>query len=178
MSWSEKCSKITTIILDVDGVLTDGRIGYRDNGDEIKFFDVKDGHGIVLARRAGLKVGILSGRKSKANAVRAAELKLDFFYEGCLNKNEGLTHLLESEGLKPEECMYIGDDLVDAPPMARCGLAVAVGDGVPELDALADFRVKAPGGRGAVREAVEILLKEQGKWSKLLERYFGLSCRS
>ena len=178
MSWSEKCSKITTIILDVDGVLTDGRIGSRDNGDEIKFFDVKDGHGIVLARRAGLKVGILSGRKSKANAVRAAELKLDFFYEGCLNKNEGLTHLLESEGLKPEECMYIGDDLVDAPPMARCGVAVAVGDGVPELDALADFRVKAPGGRGAVREAVEVLLKEQGKWSKLLERYFGLSCRS
>ena len=83
MSWSEKCSKITTIVLDVDGVLTDGRIGYRDNGDEIKFFDVKDGHGIVLARRAGLKVGILSGRKSKANAVRAAELHLDFYYEGC-----------------------------------------------------------------------------------------------
>ena len=177
MSWSEKCSKITTIILDVDGVLTDGRIGYRDNGDEIKFFDVKDGHGIVLARRAGLKVGILSGRKSKANAVRAAELKLDFFYEGCLNKEEGLTRLLESEGLKPEECMYIGDDLVDAPPMARCGVAVAVGDGVPELDAVADLRVKASGGRGAVREAVEVLLKEQGKWSNLLERYFGLSCR-
>ena len=176
MNWSEKCSKITTIVLDVDGVLTDGRIGYRDNGDEIKFFDVKDGHGIVLARRAGLKVGILSGRKSKANAVRAAELKLDFFIEGCLNKDEGVTRLLEQENLKPEECMYIGDDLVDARPMARCGLAAAVGDAVPELDQLADLKLKACGGRGAVREAVEILLKEQGKWSKLLERYFGLSC--
>ena len=97
MNWSEKCSKITTVVLDVDGVLTDGRIGYRDNGDEVKFFDVKDGHGIVLARRAGLKVGILSGRKSKANAVRAAELKLDFFIEGCLNKDEGFTRLLEQE---------------------------------------------------------------------------------
>ena len=176
MNLSEKCSKITTIVLDVDGVLTDGRIGYRDNGDEIKFFDVRDGHGIVLARRAGLKVGVLSGRRSKANAVRFAELKMDFFYEGILNKDDGFTQLLEKEGLKPEECMYIGDDLVDARPMARCGLAVVVGDGVPELDSVADVRVKAAGGRGAVREAIELLLKEQGKWSSLLERYFGLSC--
>ena len=176
MSWSEKCSKITAIVLDVDGVLTDGRIGYRDNGDEIKFFDVKDGHGIVLARRAGLKVGILSGRKSKANAVRAAELHLDFYYEGCLNKAEGFAELLKKEGLKAEECLYIGDDLVDAQPMSCCGLAVATGDAVPELDAVADLRVKAPGGRGAVRETVELLLKEQGKWAKLLERYLGLSC--
>lgn len=176
MNWSEKCSKIKAIVLDVDGVLTDGRIGYRDNGNEIKFFDVKDGHGIVLARRAGLKVGILSGRSSKANAVRAQELKLDFFYEGCLNKADGFAELLEKEGLKAEECMYIGDDLVDARPMANCGFAVAVGDAVPELDSVADVRVKARGGRGAVREAVELLLKEQGKWSKLLERYFGLSC--
>ena len=176
MNWSEKCSKITAIVLDVDGVLTDGRIGYRDNGDEVKFFDVKDGHGIVLARRAGLKVGILSGRKSKANAVRVAELKLDFFIEGCLNKDEGLTRLLEQEKLLPEECMYIGDDLVDAPPMRRCGLAVAVGDAAPELDRIADLRLKSPGGRGAVREAVELLLKEQGKWSELLKRYLGPSC--
>ena len=176
MNLSEKCSKITTIVLDVDGVLTDGRIGYRDNGDEIKFFDVKDGHGIVLARRAGLKVGILSGRKSKANAVRAAELHMDFYYEGCLNKAEGFAELLKKEGLTAEECMYIGDDLVDAQPMSCCGLAVATGDAVPELDAVADLRVKAPGGRGAVRETVELLLKEQGKWAKLLERYLGLSC--
>lgn len=176
MSWSEKCSKITTIVLDVDGVLTDGRIGYRDNGDEIKFFDVRDGHGIVLAKRAGLKVGILSGRKSKANRIRAAELKLDFLYDGCLNKDEGFTQLLEAEKLTADECMYIGDDLVDAPPMRRCGLAVAVGDAVPELDSVADFRVKAAGGRGAIREAVELLLKEQGKWSGLMKRYFGLSC--
>ena len=176
MNWSEKCSKITTVVLDVDGVLTDGRIGYRDNGDEIKFFDVKDGHGIVLARRAGLKVGILSGRKSKANAVRAAELKLDFFIEGCLNKDEGFTRLLEQEKVPPEACMYIGDDLVDAPPMRLCGLAVAVGNAVPELDQVADLRLESPGGRGAVREAVEILLKEQGKWSELLERYLGSPC--
>lgn len=173
MNWSEKCNKITTVVLDVDGVLTDGRIGYRDNGDEIKFFHVRDGHGLKLAQRAGLKVGILSGRKSKANATRAAELKMDFLYEDCKDKDAGFTRLLEEQQLLPEQCMYIGDDVVDARPMARCGLAVAVGDAVPELNAVADLRTKAEGGRGAVREAVEFLLKEQGKWSKLMERYFG-----
>lgn len=173
MNWSEKCNKITTVVLDVDGVLTDGRIGYRDNGDEIKFFHVRDGHGLKLAQRAGLKVGILSGRKSKANATRAAELKMDFLYEDCKDKDAGFTRLLEEQQLLPEQCMYIGDDVVDARPMARCGLAVAVGDAVPELNAIADLRTKAEGGRGAVREAVEFLLKEQGKWSKLMERYFG-----
>ncbi len=173
MNWSKKCNKITTIVLDVDGVLTDGRIGYRDNGDEIKFFHVRDGHGLKLAQRAGLKVGILSGRKSKANATRAAELKMDFLYEDCKDKDAGFTRLLEDQHLLPEQCMYIGDDVVDARPMARCGLAVAVGDAVPELDTVADLRTRAEGGHGAIREAVEFLLKEQGKWSKLMERYFG-----
>lgn len=172
MSLLEKCVEITTIVLDVDGVLTNGQIGYRDDSSEIKFFHVRDGHGIKLAMRAGLKVGILSGRKSKANAVRAAELGFDFLYEGIKDKDAGFTQLLEEQGIRAEQCMYIGDDVVDARPMSRCGLAVAVGDAVAELDRVADLRTAASGGCGAVREAIEFLLKEQGKWEKLMERYF------
>ncbi len=173
MSLSEKCAEITTVVLDVDGVLTDGMIGYGGNfSGEIKFFHVRDGHGIKLAQRAGLRVGILSGRKSEANRTRAEELKLDFLYEGILDKDAGFSLLLEEQKLRPEQCMYIGDDVVDARPMSRCGVAVAVGDAVEELDKVSDFRTRAPGGRGAIREAVEFLLKEQGKWEQLMQRYF------
>ncbi len=173
MSLSEKCAEITAIVLDVDGVLTDGMIGYGGNSSgEIKFFHVRDGHGIKLAQRAGLRVGILSGRQSEANRIRAEELKLDFLYENVKDKDAGFTRFLEEQHLKAEQCMYIGDDVVDARPMSRCGLAVAVGDAVAELDKVCDFRTRAGGGRGAVREAIEFLLKEQGKWEQLMQRYF------
>ena len=172
MSLSNRCSKIKAIILDVDGVLTNGLIGYHDNGNEIKFFHVRDGHGLKLAQRAGLKIGILSGRKSVANRTRFEELKLDFMYEGIKDKDEGFTRLLEEQHLAADECMYFGDDLVDARPMARCGLAVAVGDAVAELDKVAHIRTKANGGQGAIREGIEFLLKEQGQWEKLMVRYF------
>ena len=164
-------SEIKAIVCDVDGVLTDGRIGYRDDGNEIKFFHVRDGHGIVLALRAGLRVGILSGRRSLANRTRAEELKLSFLYEGCRNKAEGFRTLLAEQGLKPEECMYIGDDVVDMPPMRRAGFPVAVADAVPELDSVAVLRTQHSGGRGAVREAIDILLKGQGKWDSVLAKY-------
>lgn len=100
-------------------------------------------------------------------------MKLDFLYERILDKDSGFTALLEDHSLAPEECMYIGDDIVDARPMSRCGFAVAVGDAVSELDRVCDMRTKHAGGRGAVREAIEFLLKEQGKWDSLMERYFG-----
>lgn len=173
MSLSEKCAEITAIVLDVDGVLTDGMIGYGGNSSgEIKFFHVRDGHGIKLAQRAGLRVGILSGRKSEANRIRAEELKLNFLYENIKDKDAGFTRLLEEQHLKAEQCMYVGDDVVDARPMSRCGVAVAVGDAVAELDKVCDLRTRAGGGRGAVREAIEFLLKEQGKWEPLMQRYF------
>lgn len=172
MNLWERCSKIKAIILDVDGVLTNGLIGYHENGNEIKFFHVRDGHGLKLAQRAGLKIGILSGRKSLANRTRFEELKLDFMYEAVKDKEEGFTRLLEEQNLSAEECMYFGDDVVDARPMARCGLAVAVGDAVAELDKVAHLRTKAYGGQGAIREGIELLLKEQGQWEKLMERYF------
>ena len=172
MSLPDNISEIKAIVLDVDGVLTDGRIGYGCGSPrEIKFFDVRDGQGIRLAMRAGLLVGILSGRKSQANRTRAGELGLSFLYEGCLDKLSGWEKLLADQNLKPSECMYIGDDVVDMPPMRRAGFPVAVADAAPELDSVAVLRTKHPGGRGAVREAIEILLKGQGKWNSVLEKY-------
>ena len=172
MSLQRDLSRIKAIVLDVDGVLTDGRIGYGvGSGDEIKFFHVRDGHGICLALRAGLRVGILSGRRSSANETRAAELRLSFLYEGCLDKLSGFELLLQEQRLSAEECMYVGDDLVDLPPMRRAGFPVAVADAVPELDDVAAYRTKLPGGRGAVREAIELLLKEQGLWEEVTRKY-------
>jgi len=172
MNLPRNISDIKAVVLDVDGVLTDGRIGYGGGSPrEIKFFDVRDGQGIRLATRAGLLVGILSGRKSQANRVRAKELGLSFLYEGCLDKLAGWEQMLADLGLKPEECMYIGDDVVDMPPMRRAGFPVAVADAAPELDSVAMFRTQHFGGRGAVREAIEILLKGQGKWDSVLEKY-------
>ncbi len=172
MKLHEKALEIKAIVLDIDGVLTDGRIGYGSGSDdEIKFFDVRDGHGIKLAARSGLQVGILSGRSSKANRARAAELGMDFLYEGMKDKLEGFRLLLKERGLSAKGCLYVGDDLIDMPPMREAGVAVAVADAVKELDLVADFRTKALGGRGAVRETIEWLLKEQGKWDSAIRKY-------
>ncbi len=164
--------KIKAVVLDIDGVLTDGRIGYGADSNEIKFFHVRDGLRIALALRAGLKVGILSGRQSAANRTRARELKLSFMVEGCLNKLDGWEQLLRQENLQPEECMYVGDDLIDLPPLRRCGLAVAVGDASPEVKSAADFITPHSGGQGAVGDALEFLLKGQKRWDELLQRYY------
>ncbi len=166
MNWDA----IKAIVLDIDGVLTDGRIGY-EGPQEIKFFHVRDGHGLKLAMRAGIKVGILSGRSSEANRVRVRELGLDFLYEGKKDKKAAFDELLREQGLKAEECLYIGDDVVDIPVLRRAGVAVTVGDAPEMMDEHCHFRTKAAGGCGAVREAVELLLKRQGKWDQLMERY-------
>lgn len=171
MRQPENLHKIKVIVLDVDGVLTDGRIGYHADGHEIKFFHVRDGHGLKLAMRAGLKVGILSGRRSAANETRAGELGLNFIYQGCKDKRTAFETMLADQHVTAEEVMYVGDDLVDMPPMRMAGFAVAVADAVPELDAVAHYRTALPGGQGAVREAVEYLLKGQDKWDSVLERY-------
>lgn len=172
MGSQKNLADIKAIILDVDGVLTDGRIGYSADANEIKYFHVQDGHRLVMALRAGLKVGILSGRRSRANRTRAEELHLSFLVEGCLNKLDGWNQILTEQHLKPEECMYIGDDVVDIPPMRRCGFAVAVANACPETKAVADYVTPSRGGEGAVRDAVEYLLKGQNRWQELLERYY------
>ena len=167
---SETFKRIKAVVLDVDGVLTDGRAGYGA-AEEIEFVNMRDGHWMKLAMRAGLKVGLLSGRGSEANRKRAAELGLSFIYENCKDKLEGFERLLAEHGLRPEECLYIGDDVIDLPVLRRAGVAVAVADAVPELDEAADFRTQLPGGHGAVYEAIRRLLIEQEKLDSVMERY-------
>ena len=172
MSLKEKALKIRAIVLDIDGVLTDGKIGYSSTtSDEIKFFNIKDGLAIGLAIKAGFKVGVLSGRKSRANRIRIQELKLTFAYEGQKNKNEGFDKLLIEHGLQDHECMYIGDDIIDIQVLKRVGVAVVPNDAVKELDNFYDFRTSACGGEGAVREAIVWLLKATGEWDLLIQKY-------
>ena len=171
MTLEEKAKLINAVILDVDGVLTDGRVGYSETEHEIKFFDVKDGHAIKLLMRGGIKVGVLTGRISKANRTRTGELSLDFVYENEKNKREAFQRILNEQGLTPEEVLYIGDDLVDLPVLRKAGIGVAVGDAVPEIRDHVDWITEAPGGRGAIREVAVWLLQLQGKWAGLIERY-------
>lgn len=163
---------IRLVILDIDGVLTDGRIGYGCGSDEeIKFFNVKDGAGIRLLQKSGIKVGVLSGRRSQANQRRARELALDFIKEGFHRKTEAFAELLTEHQVEARQCLYIGDDLIDLPIMRLVGISVAVADAAPEVLALADWHCTRPGGQGAVRETAEKLLKLQGKWIDLLHDY-------
>ncbi len=153
---SEAFRKIKAVVLDVDGVLTDGRAGYGAE-EEIKFFHLRDGHWMRMALRTGLKVGILSGRGSRANRRRAEELGLSFCYENCKDKLEGFERLLAEHSLRAEECLYIGDDVIDMPVMRRAEVA--------------DFRTRTPGGHGAVCEVMRRLMMEQGTLDAQLERY-------
>ena len=166
----EKLRKIRAVVLDIDGVLTDGRDGY-DGEHKIKFFNYRDGHWIKLALRAGFIVGALSGARSPANRQRADELGFSFCVEGVADKLEGFEKLLSEWKLAPEECLYIGDDVVDMPPMRRAGVAVAVANAVPELDEVADWRTRLSGGHGAVCETIRELLAAHGRLDEMLERY-------
>ena len=170
MTLSEKLRRIRVVVLDIDGVLTDGRVGY-DGERKIKFFNYRDGHWIKLAIRSGLLVGALSGAYSPANAQRAKELGFSFLREKVGDKLEGFLKLAEELGVVPEECLYMGDDVIDMPPMRRAGVAVAVRDAVPELDEVADWRTEIPGGHGAVCEVMHRLLAAQDKLDAVLEKY-------
>ena len=168
----ERWKKIRAVVLDIDGILTDGRIGYGTGSpEEIKFFHVRDGHGIKLAMRAGFLVGVLSGRKSAANARRAAELGFSFLYEGKKDKAAAFQELLADHNLQPDECLYMGDDTIDLPVMRQAGIAVTVADAPVYMDTAADFRTDHSGGQGAVREVVDHLLMQSGKWAEVMARY-------
>ena len=167
---ADKARLIKAVILDIDGVLTDGRVGYGSS-DFIKFVHYRDGHWLKLAMRAGLIVGLLSGRESRANRERAAELGLTFVREDIHDKLAEFEKLLVEYDLKPEECLYMGDDVIDMPVLKRVGIPVAVADGVPELDEVVIHRTTAPGGHGAVCETMRLLLAARGDLDGLLERY-------
>ncbi len=169
---TEKLKKIKIIILDVDGVMTDGKIIYGSNGDDVKEFDVRDGHGIKLAVRAGLDVAIITGRTSQIIARRAKELGIERVYEKALNKVEAFNDILKKGDYTAEETAYIGDDLPDIPVMRRAGFSVAVNDAVEEVAEIADYIAENAGGCGAIREILDIILKTQGKWESVMERYY------
>lgn len=163
-SWRARAKKIRLLLLDVDGVLTDGRVVYDERGREAKSFDIKDGQGIKLCQQAGLLVGILSGRKSSAVSFRAQELGMDIVLQKTLDKAVALEGIRQENNLPADQICFVGDDLVDLPVFSRVGLAVAVADAVREVKANAHYVTRRPGGHGAVREICELILKAQGKW--------------
>lgn len=165
-------SKIKLLLLDVDGVMTDGRIIYDNEGGETKAFDVKDGHGLKLVQRAGIKVGIITGRQSAIVARRAAELGIDLVFQGAKDKTQPFREILQALALSPLEVAYVGDDIVDLPVMRQVGFAVTVADAVDEVKPFAHMVTRRAGGRGAVREVCDFLLKESGRWPAVTDRYF------
>lgn len=170
-SSEEKAERVRCIVLDVDGVLTEGQITLDGEGKEWKSFDVKDGFGIVLARSAGIKIAFLSGRRSGVVSRRGAELSVDRIYQGAGEKGGVMDRLFEEEELSGDEVAYLGDDLPDLPAMRKAGLACAVGDAVAEVRESADWISRRPGGRGAVRELVEFVLRSQGLWEQAVARF-------
>ncbi len=158
-----KARKIKLLLLDVDGVLTDGGIYIDDRGVESKRFDVRDGQGITLLRRAGVEVGFVSGRSSGAVRQRARELGVKLVYQGVGEKAQTFERIKSRTGLKNENIAYIGDDIMDIPILRKAGLAITVPNGWPGVRPVVDYVTAANGGRGAVREISELILSTQGR---------------
>lgn len=170
---AQRCAAIELLILDVDGVLTDGGIVYSDAGVEWKRFHVRDGSGLKLWQRAGKRAAIISGRSSRAVDVRAAELGIAPVVQGVADKLAACRQVLADSGLRPEQACVVGDDVPDLPLFGFCGLAVAVADACAEARAAAHYETRTPGGHGAVREVIELLLRCQGHWPRLMQVYRG-----
>jgi 3-deoxy-D-manno-octulosonate 8-phosphate phosphatase (KDO 8-P phosphatase) len=152
------------LVLDVDGVLTDGRIIYSEDGVETKAFHVRDGTGLKIWHEQGLRTAIVTGRTSRAVEIRAAELGIGAVVQGTADKLSACRRLLDESALGFDQVCGIGDDLPDLPVLSNCGLAVAVADACPEVRAAAHYVTHTPGGRGAVREVIELILSCQGRW--------------
>jgi 3-deoxy-D-manno-octulosonate 8-phosphate phosphatase (KDO 8-P phosphatase) len=167
----ERASRIKLLLMDCDGVLTDGRIWLFENGEEQKGFHTRDGLGIELWHRAGLKSGIISGRNSSAVERRARGLGMAFVVQGVTGKVRAFTETLTQAGVTNEEVAFIGDDLNDIPLMMRSGLGIAVADAALETRERAHYVTKLNGGQGAVREVIELILKAQGRWDDLTAHY-------
>lgn len=169
-----KASKVKLLLMDVDGVLTDSSILYIvDNGKpvECKAFNSKDGLGLYLLNQYGISTGVISGRVSQSVEERARILKFKHVYQGHMDKQEAYEKILAEEKLDPSEVAFVGDDFHDGPLVVQSGLGVAVGNAAEELKSVADFVTKAPGGAGAVREVCELILKTQGYWEEILNKY-------
>lgn len=162
---------IKMLLLDVDGVLTDGSIIYTDQAQEIKVFNVKDGLGLRLLMDAGIGVGIITGRRSRALTTRCDNLGISMIYDGVKDKDSIFKEIMQHTGLSAREIAFAGDDLPDIRIMKLAGLSLTVADACPEIRALASFTTMSRGGNGAVREICELILKSQGLWDKAIERF-------
>lgn len=169
---TEIAKNIKLLILDVDGVMTDGSIILDNKGNEYKSFHVRDGHGIKMLIHAGVQVAIITGRDSKVVKRRADELGITDVYQRCFNKAVAYNRLLGKYSLSDKEVAYMGDDIIDAPIMTRVGMPITVSDADDETKGYALMVTKNRGGRGAVREVTDLILKAKGLWKRMFDEYF------
>jgi 3-deoxy-D-manno-octulosonate 8-phosphate phosphatase (KDO 8-P phosphatase) len=166
-----RARRVRFFVMDVDGVLTDGRMVLSERGDELKFFHTHDGMGVALARLAGLRTAMITGEKTTIAQTRGTKLGVDEVVLGARRKGATLDELMAKHGMRPDEVAYVGDDLLDIPAMQRVGLAVAVAGAAAEVKAVAHVVTRARGGHGAVRECVEFILRAQGTWRRTVDAY-------
>ncbi len=166
-----RAARIKLFLMDCDGVLTDARIWVLENGEDQKAFNTRDGLGLELLHRAGLRSGVISGRVSSALTRRAETLGMSYVRQGCEDKQQAFAEIVADAGVTNAEVAFAGDDLTDIPLMLQSGLGIAVADAVVETREHAHYITEARGGHGAVREAIELILKSQGRWDDLIQRY-------
>jgi len=171
----ELAADIRMLILDVDGVMTDGSIIMDQHGDELKAFNVRDGHGIKMLQRAGISIGIITGRNSAVVAARASDLGIEYVIQGCLNKAEGLLQMEQQTGIPAEQCAMMGDDVLDLPPMYQCKLSLAPADAHQAVLSYVDWVSDSAGGRGAIRQASEALIIAAGKWDEIVKSRYEIT---
>ena len=167
----EKAKKLKLLILDVDGVLTDGKLFFDNEGNEYKSFHARDGHGIKLLRQTGVEVAVISGRKSNSVALRMKNLGIEHVYQGHENKQAAFNEILEKIDITPEQAAQVGDDLLDLPIMIRVGLSIAVSDANFAVKQRADWCTTLPGGHGAVREVCDFIMQAQGRFDEVVSAY-------
>lgn len=166
-----KARQLKLLILDVDGVLTDGRLFFDGEGNEYKSFHARDGHGIKLLRQTGVEVAVISGRKSASVALRMKNLGIEHVYQGHENKIAAFDEIIGKLGITPEQAAHVGDDVLDLPVMLRVGLAIAVSDANFAVKQRADWCTELPGGQGAVREVCDFIMQAQGRFDDVLATY-------
>jgi len=167
----KRARKIKLLLLDVDGVMTEGHIVYGNYGDELKKFSVHDGVGVFLIKKAGIKCAILTAKRSRVVIRRAKDLKIDRVYSNFHLKTKALKDIRRRFRVKEDEICYVGDDIIDIPVLRRVGFAVAVANAVGDVKEIAHYVTKKTGGYGAVREICEFIIKSQGKWNEATKRY-------
>ena len=171
MNLSQKCTEISLLLSDVDGVLTDGLLTIDNHGEESKQFHIRDGQGVRLWQHVGGQFGIVTGRKSQLVKWRASELDVEIVHQGVKDKWSVVQAICQELGISSQAVCYVGDDLPDLVAVKQVGLGIAVADACEELRQAADYVTSVPGGHGAMREVVELMLKNSNRWDAAIERY-------